>query len=49
MGNSLASAEIHVSGRFSRFCAIFDQIADWPKEMRALREKINEIEGSKAE
>jgi len=32
-----------------RFCAIFDQIADWPKEMRALREKINEIEGSKAE
>lgn len=32
-----------------KFCAIFDQIADWPKEMRALREKINEIEGSKAQ
>jgi UDP-3-O-[3-hydroxymyristoyl] glucosamine N-acyltransferase len=31
-----------------RFCAIFDQIAEWPKEMRAIRERLGEIEESRS-
>ena len=29
-----------------RFCAIFDQIAEWPKEIRELRDRVALLEGS---
>ena len=30
-----------------KFCAIFDQIADWPREMRRLRERVSRLESFK--
>ena len=43
-GRSISGSPAIDHRAWRRFCAIFDEIADWPKEIRALRERLTVIE-----
>ncbi|MFM8395768.1 MAG: UDP-3-O-(3-hydroxymyristoyl)glucosamine N-acyltransferase [Acidobacteriota bacterium] len=45
-GRSISGSPAIDHRAWRRFCAIFDQIAEWPKEIRALRERLTAIEES---
>ena len=45
-GRSISGSPAIDHRAWRRFCAIFDQIAEWPKEIRALRERLTVIEDS---
>jgi UDP-3-O-[3-hydroxymyristoyl] glucosamine N-acyltransferase len=45
-GRSISGSPAIDHRAWRRFCAIFDEIADWPKEIRALRERLTAVEES---
>ena len=47
-GRSISGSPAIDHRAWRRFCAIFDQIAEWPKEMRAMQERLKELEESRS-
>ena len=45
-GRSISGSPAIDHRAWLRFCAIFDQIAEWPREIRELRERVASLEGS---
>lgn len=48
-GRSISGSPAIDHRAWLRFCAIFDQIADWPREIRELRERVASLEALQLE